>query len=464
MKTTARAIAESVQQGQSSPLGPAQAALLRAQDLSALNALIHTETQPQCRNPSGILAGVPITIKDNLLHTGRPAQAASKILEGYIAPNNAHVVDRMEAAGAVIIGRSNMDEFAMGSTTESSCYGPCHNPWDVQRVPGGSSGGAAALVAAGLTPIALGSSTGGSVRQPASYCGVVGLKPSYGRVSRRGLIAYASSLDVVATIGASVADAALALQAIAGHDPMDETSSEAPTEDYLSYCNKPIHSLRIGILKEGLSDDNEEGVNACLEDAANALQAAGATLSQVSLSQLSDSLAAYYVLAPAEASSNLSRFDGIRFGPRAESQDLESLYIESRSQGFGKEVQRRILLGTFCLSSGYYDAYYCRAKAFQAKLKTAINTLFQSVDLLLLPTAPTTAPQFGAHKSSAEMVLEDIYTVCANLCGIPAISVPCGLSKGMPVGAQLMAPAFQEGRLLQAASAIEAATPKIRPH
>jgi aspartyl-tRNA(Asn)/glutamyl-tRNA(Gln) amidotransferase subunit A len=462
MSPTAQAIALAVNRGHD-PLGYAQGALQHAQDLTNLNALIHAETHPECLNSAGILAGVPITLKDNLLHAGRPAQAASNILEGYIAPTNAHIVDGLQAAGAVIIGRSNMDEFAMGSTTETSCYGPCLNPWDLNRVPGGSSGGGAALVAAGLTPIALGSSTGGSVRQPASYCGVVGLKPTYGRVSRRGLIAYASSLDVIAPIGATVADTALALQAMAGHDPLDETASKEPTEDYLSFCTQGVEGLRIGVLTQGLSDGNEPGVNACLAGAAQALRTAGASLSQVSLPELSGALAAYYVLAPAEASSNLSRFDGIRYGPRAPSQNLEDLYIETRSQGFGKEVQRRILLGTFCLSSGYYDAYYRRAKAFQLTLKIAINALFQQVDLLLLPTAPTTAPQLGAHKSSAEMVLEDIYTVCANLCGIPAISVPCGLSQGLPVGAQLMAPAFQEGRLLQAACAIESATGPLRP-
>jgi aspartyl-tRNA(Asn)/glutamyl-tRNA(Gln) amidotransferase subunit A len=404
-----------------------------------------------------------VTIKDNLLHKGRPCQCASRILEGYVASTSAHAVDRLEAAGAIVVGRSNMDEFAMGSTTESSCFGPCLNPWDSERVPGGSSGGAAALVAAGFTPIALGSSTGGSVRQPASYCGVVGLKPTYGRVSRRGLVAYASSLDVVAPIGATVEDTALALQAIAGPDPLDETSLTQPVEDYLASSRQPIEGLRIGVLSEGLSDGNEAGVNHRLQDAALALQQAGALLEEVSLPELSNSLAAYYILAPSEASSNLARFDGIRYGPRAAEQELESLYTGSRTQGFGKEVQRRILLGTFCLSSGYYEAYYGKAKAFQARLSEAVKGLFEHVDLLLLPTAPTTAPRLGAHADPLSMYLSDIYTVSANLCGNPAISVPCGLSKGLPVGAQLIAPHFKEGRLLRAAGAIETAVGILLP-
>jgi aspartyl-tRNA(Asn)/glutamyl-tRNA(Gln) amidotransferase subunit A len=456
-------IASAVQAG-GNPLAEAQKALRLAPKFSGLNALIYKESKPECKNTSGLLAGVPITLKDNLLHAGRPAQAASRILEGYTAPTNAHVVKLVEDAGAVIIGRSNMDEFAMGSTTESSCYGPCLNPWDTDRVPGGSSGGAAALVAAGLTPIALGSSTGGSVRQPASYCGVVGLKPSYGSVSRRGLIAYASSLDVVAPIGASVKDVALAFQAIAGPDLLDETSNDRPPQTRLFETQQRLDGLRIGILEEGLSDGNDNGVNACLQDAAQALKEAGASLSRVSLSSLSESLPAYYILAPSEASSNLSRFDGVRFGPRAPSKNIEEMYTESRTQGFGKEVQRRILMGTFCLSAGYYEAYYGRAKTFQSQLKTAVSRLFQQVDLLLLPTTPTTAPRLGAHSTPEAMYLSDIYTVCANLCGIPAISVPCGLSEGLPVGAQLMAPFFEEDRLFQAAGVIEAATGPLRPN
>ena len=292
-------ISSGVQAGED-PLAEAQKSLNLVPNISGLNALIYKELKPECKNPNGLLAGVPITLKDNLLHAGRPAQAASRILEGYTAPTDAHVVKLVEEAGAVIIGRSNMDEFAMGSTTESSCYGPCLNPWDNDRVPGGSSGGAAALVAAGFTPIALGSSTGGSVRQPASYCGVVGLKPSYGSVSRRGLIAYASSLDVVAPIGASVKDVALAFQAIAGPDPLDETTNDRQPQTGLFDTQQRLDGIRIGILEEGQSDGNDKGVNACLQDAASALERAGANLSRVSLNKLKESLPARPGVPPLE--------------------------------------------------------------------------------------------------------------------------------------------------------------------
>ena len=297
---SAKEIAAAVHRG-GSPTEAAEKALQSLGPLKGLNALVPVESELKCKNPSGPLAGVPVTLKDNLLHDGRPCQCGSRVLEGYVAATSAHAVSLLEESGAIVLGRSNMDEFAMGSTTESSCFGPCLNPWDPKRVPGGSSGGAAALVAAGLTPIALGSSTGGSVRQPASYCGVVGLKPTYGRVSRRGLVAYASSLDVIAPLGASVEDTALALQSIAGPDDFDETSEDQATEDYLASSEREIKGLRIGILSEGLSEGNDAGVNARLKEAASALQEAGAALVDVSLPALSSALAAYYILAPSEA-------------------------------------------------------------------------------------------------------------------------------------------------------------------
>lgn len=461
---SAESLQKAVLSGEATHQSVAKASLEQAQKTQRLNALIHQEDSFSDENPSGILTGIPVAIKDNLLHKGRPCRCASKILEGYVASSTAFSVEQLENAGAIIIGRSNMDEFAMGSTTESSSYGPTLNPWDVKRVPGGSSGGAAALVAAGVVPIAIGSSTGGSVRQPASYCGVVGLKPTYGRVSRRGLVAYASSLDVVAPIASNINDAARALQAMAEFDPLDETSLDHPVESFLEASQNGVSGLRIGLLDEGLNDGNEAGVNACIQQTARILEEAGATCTKVSLPDLSKALAAYYILAPSEASSNLSRFDGIRYGPRAEANDLFSTYTKSRVQGFGEEVKRRILLGTFCLSSGYYDAFYGRAKAFQTQLRNAMVQRFNQVDLILLPTAPSIAPLLGSHdKTPLDMYLSDIYTVTANLTGNPAISVPCGISEGMPVGAQLIAPHWMESRLLAAGAAIEKAVGTMQP-
>jgi len=461
---SAESLQKAVLSGNTTRNAVAKASLKQADARKELNALIHKEDHFSEEEHPGILTGVPIAIKDNLLHKGRPCSCASKILEGYIASSTAFAVEQLEKAGAIIIGRSNMDEFAMGSTTESSVYGPTLNPWNPKRVPGGSSGGAAALVAAGIVPIAIGSSTGGSVRQPASYCGVVGIKPTYGRVSRRGLVAYASSLDVVAPIASNINGAARALQAMSGFDPLDESSLQQPGENFLEAPKSGVAGLRVGLLEEGLNDGNQTGINTSLNNTAHILKEAGATCTMVSLPDLSKALAAYYILAPSEASSNLSRFDGIRYGPRAETEDLYSTYTKSRSQGFGEEVKRRILLGTFCLSSGYYDAFYSRAKAFQAQLQNTMTDLFNHVDLILMPTTPGIAPLLGSHdKDPLNMYLSDIYTVTANLTGNPAISVPCGISEEMPIGAQLIAPHWKESTLLAAGAVIEEAVGTMRP-
>jgi aspartyl-tRNA(Asn)/glutamyl-tRNA(Gln) amidotransferase subunit A len=404
------------------------------------------------------LAGVPVVIKDNIATLGLPTSCGSRILEGYVSPFEATVIARLRAAGAVIVAKSNMDEFAMGSSTEHSAYGPARNPVDPTRVPGGSSGGSAAAVASGMTRIALGSETGGSVRQPAAFCGVVGVKPTYGRVSRFGLVAFASSLDQVGTFGRTVDDAALALQVIAGRDPNDATSADVPVPGYREAAKASLAGKVIGRPREYFPDSLDAGVRARCDTAIEALRAAGAEIRDVSLPHTGLAIPVYYIVAPAEASSNLARFDGVRYGPRVGGAGLRGLYEATRSGGFGAEVTRRILLGTYVLSAGYYDAYYRKAMAVRALITDDFTRVFASgVDLLFTPTAPTPAFALGAISDPYEMYLSDIFTATANLAGVPAISVPIGAVDGLPVGGQVIAPHFHEAEMFAAAYALERA-------
>ena len=450
------ALADQVRAGALSPEALVEESTHRIQAHCELNAFVPSDAPPIVGHPSGELAGVPISVKDNFLVKGQICRCGSRALEGYRAPYTAHVVEQLLGAGASLVGRTNMDEFGMGSTTESSCFGPTLNPWNSEHVPGGSSGGAAASVATGLTTIAIGSSTGGSLRQPAAYCGVVGLKPTNGRLSRRGLVAYASSLDVPGVIGTRVGDCALALRAMVGSDPLDSSQLSA---DHLTPIPAQLHAdargLRIGLIQEALSPDNHPDINAQMENCAALLQSSGAEVERCSLPDLDRSLAAYYVIAPAEASSNLARMDGLRFGPSVESSSLNQLYRRNRSQGFGREVKRRILMGTYCLSAGYIEGTYRRALQQQRQLRAQLEHLFEHYDALMLPTTPDVAPKLGAHADPHQMMLGDIYTVLANLAGIPALSLPCGTSRGLPVGVQLMAAHGHEGLLLSTARALE---------
>ncbi len=408
-------------------------------------------------NRHGRLAGVPVALKDNLCDVGQPCGCSSRILEGYRAPYTATAVQRLRDAGAIVIGRTNMDEFAMGSSTENSAYGPTRNPLDESRAPGGSSGGSAAAVAADIVPVALGSETGGSVRQPAALCGVVGMKPTYGRISRYGLVSFASSLDVISPFGADVRDTALVTAVMSGVDPMDATSGTAPVEDWLAACDRGVAGKKVAVVAECEGEGVEPGVLAALQRTEALLRDAGATIERISLPTLRSALACYYLIAPAEASSNLARYDGIRFGPRPPAVDLLELYQRGRSEGFGPEVQRRIILGTFALSSGYADRYYQRAQGLRRRIREELEAALATVDLLLTPTTPTVAFPLGARaQDPLAMYLSDIFTVPASLAGIPAISVPCGRSEGLPVGAQLMGRAWDEAGLFAAAAVIEA--------
>lgn len=409
------------------------------------------------------LGGIPIGIKDNLNTIGQPCTCGSNFLvKNFISPYDATVVKKLKEAGAIPFGRMNMDEFAMGSATENSALQLTRNPHDPDRIAGGSSGGSAAAVAAGTAVAALGSDTGGSIRQPASHCGVVGLKPTYGRVSRYGLVAFASSLDQIGPITRSVDDAALILQAIAGHDPMDTTSLDAPVPDYMSTINDGVAGLRLGIPKEYFGEGIHPGVRENVEKRIQYLESKGATIVPLSLPHTSHAVATYYVIAPAEASSNLSRFDGIRYGNRAENpSDIVDLYHLSREQGFGPEVKRRIILGTYVLSSGYYDAYYSRAQKVRQLITRDFEQAFQKVDAIVSPIAPTPARKIGACSDDPlQDYLSDIFTIAANLAGIPAISVPCGTTSfdgadNLPVGIQILAPHLGEQTLLRVAKAAE---------
>jgi aspartyl-tRNA(Asn)/glutamyl-tRNA(Gln) amidotransferase subunit A len=407
---------------------------------------------------TGLLADTPVVLKDNIASALLPTTCGSSILDGYRSPFAATAVDRLRAEGGVIVGIANMDEFAMGSSTEHSAYGPTRNPVDPSRVPGGSSGGSAAAVAAGIVPIALGSETGGSVRQPASFCGIVGVKPTYGRISRFGLVAFASSLDNIGVFGATVQHAARGLQAIAGHDPHDATSADRPVGDMVGAATERLDGLVIGVPREYFPASLDPALRARTDRALDVLRAAGATVREVSLPHTQYAIPAYYIIAPAECSSNLARFDGVRYGPRAEADSLRAMYEQTRSRGFGDEVTRRILLGTYVLSHGYYDAYYKKAQAVRQRITQDFTSVFaDGVDVLFTPTTPGPAFAIGAITDPYEMYLSDIYTVTANLAGVPAMSVPIGLVQGLPVGGQLLARHFDEPTMFRVAYAIEQA-------
>jgi len=409
-------------------------------------------------SPLGALAGVPVALKDNLSLAGWPLSCGSRILEGYVAPYTATAVERLLAADAVLLGKTNLDEFAMGSSCENSALQVTRNPWDLDAVPGGSSGGSAAAVAAGMAPLGLGSDTGGSIRQPAALCGVVGLKPTYGRVSRYGLVAFASSLDQIGPVTRTVGDAALALSVIAGPDPRDATTADRPVDDYLAGLEGGLEGRRLGVVREVETEGLAADVLASWRGTLERLAGLGAELVEVSVPNLPAAIAVYYVVANSEASANLARFDGVRYGRRVERPDLLELYLESRSEGFGAEVKRRIMLGTFALSSGYYEPYYGRARAVQAGLRQQFAAAFAQVDLLAMPTSPTAAFGLGERvEDPLTMYLSDIFTVPANLAGLPGIAVPSGFDeRDLPLSLQLLGRPFEEATVLRAARAFEA--------
>ena len=400
-----------------------------------------------------LLGGIPIAHKDIFCTKGIKTSAGSKMLDSFISPYDATVVARLAAAGVVTLGKTNMDEFAMGSSNETSFYGPVLNPWDPTRVPGGSSGGSAAAVAAGLCAAATGTDTGGSIRQPSAHCGITGLKPTYGRISRWGMIAFASSLDQAGPMARTAEDAALLLQVMSGSDSLDSTSLADPVPDYRSDLARSLEGLRIGLCEDffatGLEADSEQ----VIQEAITVFEQLGAKISRVALPHIAQSIPAYYVIAPAEASANLSRFDGIRFGYRCENpSNLEDLYRRSRSEGFGEEVKRRIMIGAFTLSTGYYDAYYRKAQQIRRLIKNDFQTAFEQVDILLGPTSPQPAFKLGEKtEDQVAMYLQDIYTIAGNLAGLPAMSIPAGFSSKLPVGVQLIGNYMQEGRILNAA-------------
>ena len=403
------------------------------------------------------LCGIPVALKDVLVLEGVETTASSQILKGFLPPYTGTAVRRLLDQGAVVIGKTNCDEFAMGSSNENSSFRPVGNPWDLERVPGGSSGGSAAVVAAGVVPYSLGTDTGGSIRQPASLTGVVGFKPTYGRVSRYGLIAFASSLDQIGPFTRTVEDTALVYQAIAGHDPLDSTSSPTAVEDPVEALRSGVEGIRLGVPREYFVEGVEPGVRAAVETAIETLRSLGASVEEVSLPSTDAGLATYYIIAPAECSSNLARFDGVRFGLRVEEPSLLQTYLRSRDAGFGPEVKRRIMLGTYALSSGYYDAYYRKAQKVRTVIAEEFDRVFERVDALVCPTSPTVAFPQGARSDPLAMYLCDVLTIPVNLAGLPGISVPCGFSEGLPVGLQVIGPRFQDARVLRVAHAYEQA-------
>jgi aspartyl-tRNA(Asn)/glutamyl-tRNA(Gln) amidotransferase subunit A len=409
---------------------------------------------------AGPLTGVPLAHKDIFCTAGVLTTCSSRMLANFVSPYDATVVERLAAAGMVMLGKTNMDEFAMGSSNETSFFGPVRNPWDESRVPGGSSGGSAAAVAARLAPVATGTDTGGSIRQPAALTGLTGIKPTYGRVSRYGMIAFASSLDQAGVLALSAEDAALVLEAMAGFDPRDSTSVQAPVPNYVAELDRPVKGLRIGIIREFFGEGLEAGTGQAVREALEVYRRLGAELVDVSLPNLPLSVPTYYVVAPAECSSNLSRFDGVRFGYRcADPRDLLDLYTRSRGEGFGAEVKRRIMTGTYVLSAGYYDAYYLKAQKVRSLINDDFKRAFEAVDVLIGPTAPTPAFALGAKMDDPiTMYLNDIYTIGANLAGLPALSAPAGLVDGLPVGLQVIGPHFAESRVLSVAHAFQRET------
>jgi aspartyl-tRNA(Asn)/glutamyl-tRNA(Gln) amidotransferase subunit A len=457
--------------GEARPSEVCRAALDRIErDNDRLNAFITINRESALRRAAAMdpgiqntikqkpLAGIPVAIKDNLCTEGIRTTCASQILANYVPPYTATVVRKLEDAGAIIVGKTNLDEFAMGSSTENSAFGPVRNPWNEEYVPGGSSGGSAVAVAAGHVPVSLGSDTGGSIRQPASFCGVVGLKPTYGRVSRYGLVAFASSLDQIGPLATNVRDAARMLQVIAGHDRCDSTSVNAPVPDYLNAVRGDIKGLRLGVPPECFGEGLDGEVRERVEAAIRRLEERGAQIVEVNLPHMKYVIAVYYIIATAEASSNLARYDGVRYGFRAEeARTLSEMYRRTRNLGFGPEVKRRIMLGTFALSSGYYDAYYEKAQRVRQMLVNDFAEAFRKCDVIATPTAPTPPYKIGEKTDDPlAMYLDDIYTVTINLAGVPAISVPCGQSRvGLPIGLQLIGNHFDEPRLLNAAYAYE---------
>jgi aspartyl-tRNA(Asn)/glutamyl-tRNA(Gln) amidotransferase subunit A len=436
-------------------------AFLSFTEEAALRQADEVDVRVSAGKDPGPLAGVPIAVKDNMCVAGTRTTCASKILENFTANYDATVITHLRSAGAVFLGKTNLDEFAMGSSTENSAFFTTRNPWDLSRIPGGSSGGSAVAVAARLTPLSLGSDTGGSIRQPAALCGVVGLKPTYGRVSRFGLVAFASSLDQIGPFAANVSDAALLLQSLAGHDPKDSTSANLPVPDYSAALGRGVKGLRIGLPKEYFIDGMDPQVEKAVRQAVSVLESLGATVSEVSLPHTDAGLSVYYVIAPSEASANLARFDGVRYGyrsPRAE--NLLQQYEFSRDEGFGPEVKRRIMLGTYALSSGYYDAYYLKAQKVRTLIKRDFDRAFESVDVIATPTAPTAAFKAGEKSDDPlQMYLSDVFTISCNLAGIPGMSIPCGFTTdNLPIGLQLLGKPFNEETLFAAAHAFEKAT------
>ena len=478
---TAGTIAARVRQGSTTPTEIVRASFARARGVGAgrdeLNIVLWSDEEAAIKeaetlssqiagaSKGGRLAGVPIAVKDNIATLDLPTTCGSKILAGYVSPYEATAITRLREEGAIVVAKTNCDEFAMGSSTENSAYGPTRNPVDIRRVPGGSSGGSAAAVAAGIVPISLGSETGGSVRQPAAFCGIVGVKPTYGRVSRYGLVAFASSLDHISAFARNVDDAALATEVMAGVDPRDSTSADIPVPSYREQfvsratMEKPLNGMTVGVPHEYFPDSLDEGIRNLCNRALDSLKALGATVREVSLPHTSLAIPVYYIIAPAEASSNLARFDGVRYGQRITSGDgLRSMYEATRSAGFGPEVTRRILLGTYVLSAGYYDAYYKKAQEVRALITRDFTSVFaEGVDVLFTPTTPTTAFPIGSISDPYEMYLSDIFTATANLAGVPAMSMPVGRVDGLPVGGQIIADHFAEPKMFRVAYALEQA-------
>jgi len=425
----------------------------------ALAAARESDLRWRAGTPRGPLDGAPVALKDVLCTAGVRTTCGSKMLERFVPPYDATTVERLRAAGVVILGKTNMDEFAMGSSTEHSAFHPTRNPWDLARVPGGSSGGSAAAVAAGLAAGAYGSDTGGSIRQPAAFCGVVGLKPTYGRVSRYGLIALASSLDQIGPFAQDVTDTALLLGAVAGYDRRDSTSIQAPVPDYAAELSKGVAGLALGLPDEYFIDGMDPDVERAVRQAIEVLKGLGARIERVSLPTTKHSLAAYYVILPAEASSNLARYDGVKFGLRVPGRDLVDMESRTRAAGFGAEVKRRIMLGTYALSAGYYDAYYGKAQSVRTLVRREFAAAFARVDLIVAPTTPNVAFKHGEKEDPLSMYLNDVFTIPGNLSGIPGVSVPCGFSAtGLPIGLQLLGRPLDEARVLRAAYAYEQAT------
>jgi aspartyl-tRNA(Asn)/glutamyl-tRNA(Gln) amidotransferase subunit A len=429
-------------------------------DAEAALAAAQRADQQLASGNSSALTGIPIAHKDIFCTDGVRTSCGSRMLDNFVPPYDATVIQRFNAAGAVMLGKTNMDEFAMGSSTESSYYGPTRNPWDTRRVPGGSSGGSAAAVAGLLAPAATGTDTGGSIRQPAAFCGITGLKPTYGRVSRLGMIAFASSLDQAGPMAHSAEDCALLLNCMSGHDPLDSTSSTVATEDYCAQLHNSLEGLRIGLPREYFGAGLDSATGECVRQALQELEALGATLVDVSLPHSALSIPTYYIIAPAEASTNLSRFDGVRYGYRCENPvDLHDMYTRTRQEGFGDEVKRRILVGTYALSAGYYDAYYKKAQQIRRLIKQDFMDCFEQVDIIAGPTTPGPAFELGAKSDDpVAMYLEDVYTLAVNLAGLPGMSLPAGLVDNNPVGLQLIGRHFGEARLLNVAHRLQQAT------